>query len=191
MNPYAYLQALIAGMLLVACTTVGVEKPPPAMVPAPEPEPPPAAVLEPAPPPVAAPTPPPVGAPEPPAALRALRFFTHLKERPPREQRQEQERLRKAFAASRSEHDRIRLALALSVPGSSLAEESQALELLEAPVRDARSEYHELALLMSALLAEQRRRGEQAAALQTKLERIKALEKEMQERSTARELRSR
>ena len=191
MNEYSYVQSLLAGMLLVACTTVSVEKPPPAVAPRPEPAPPPAVVLEPAPPPVVAPAPPPVGIPEPPPALRALRFFTHLKERPPREQRQEQERLRKAFATSRSEHDRIRLALALTVPGSSLAEESQALELLDALVRDARSDYHELASLVSVLLAEQRRRGEQAAALQTKLERIKALEKEMQERSTARELRSR
>ena len=122
MNVYSYVQTLLAGMLLVACTTVSVEKPPPAMAPPPEPAPPPAVVLEPAPPPVVAPAPPPVGIPEPPPALRALRFFAHLKERPPREQR---------------------------------------------------------------------RRGEQAAALQTKLERIKALEKEMQERSTARELRSR
>jgi hypothetical protein len=190
MNVYPYLHTLLAGMLLVACTTVSVEKPPP-VAPPPEPTPPPAVLLEPAPPPVVAPTPPPVGIPEPPPALRALRFFTHLKERPPREQRQEQERLRKAFAASRSEHDRIRLALALTMPGSSLAEESQALELLDALIRDARSDYHELASLVSVLLAEQRRRGEQAAALQTKLERIKALEKEMQERSTPRELRSR
>jgi hypothetical protein len=182
---------LVAAVLLAACTTVSVEKLPPAPPPAvPEP-PPPAVAEEPEPPPAVVATPPPVATPEPPAALRALRFFTHLKERPPREQRQEQERLRKAFAASRSEYDRIRLALALSVPGSSLAEESQALELLDAMVRDTRSEYHELALLVSALLAEQRRRGEQAAALQMKLERIKALEKEMQERSTARELRSR
>jgi hypothetical protein len=140
---------------------------------------------------VVAPTPPPVAVPEPPAALRALRFFNQLKERPVREQRQEQERLRKAFAQSRSDHDRMRLALALSMPGSSLAEEAQALELLESLVRDLRSDYHELALLVSALLNEQRKRGEQAAALHTKLERIKALEKEMQERSTARELRPR
>ncbi|MPZ46189.1 MAG: hypothetical protein GEV05_22955 [Betaproteobacteria bacterium] len=186
MKVYSYLRTLIASLLLAACTTVGVEKPPPAIAPQPAPP-----VAEPAPPVEVAPTPPPVAIPEAPAALRALRFYAALKERPAREQRQEQERLRKSFAASRSDYDRIRLALAFSMPGVSAAEESQALELLEPLVRDLRSDYHELALLASTLLAEQRRRGEQAAALQRKLERIKALEKEMQERSTARELRSR
>jgi hypothetical protein len=184
MKMHAYLHALIAATLVAACTTAGVEKPPPAIEPEHVPAAP-AAVTEPAPP-VEVVPPPPVAAPEPPAALRALRFYTALKERPAREQRQEQERLRKSFAASRSDYDRIRLALAFSVPGSSPTEESQALELLEPLVRDLRNNYHELAVLVAALLAEQHRRGEQAASLQQKLERIKALEKEMQERSSAR-----
>lgn len=169
--------------LLGACTTL-VEQPPPA----PEPEPPPPAVIEQAP--VAAPAPARVPPPEPPA-MRALQFFDQLKERPEREQRVEQERLRKSFAASRSDHDRIRLALALGLPGASHAEESQALELLEPLARDPRNDYHDLASLLTALLSEQRRRGEQATALQIKLERIKDLEREMQERSTARERPSR
>ena len=179
-----YLHALIAAALVAACTTAGVEKPPPVIEPEPAPPPPPA-VTEPAPP-VEVVPPPPVAVPEPPAAVRALRFYATLKERPAREQREEQERLRKSFAASRSDYDRIRLALAFSMPGSSAGEESQALQLLEPLVRDSRNTYHELAVLVSGMLAEQRRRGEQAASLQQKLERIKALEKEMQERSTAR-----
>lgn len=182
---------LLAALLLAACTTTPIEKPPPAIVIAPEPKPDPVPAPEPAPPPEVAPPAPPIPVPEPPASVRALRYYAQLKERPPREQRQEQERLRKSFATSRSDYDRIRLALALSVPGSSLAEEAQALELLEPLVRDSRGEYHDVALLVAGLLTEQRRRGEQAAQLQTKLERIKALEKEMQERSTARELRPR
>jgi hypothetical protein len=179
----ASLYALIAVTLVAGCTTAGVEKPPPVIAPEPAPPPPPA-VTEPAP--AVEEAPPPVSVPEPPAAMRALRFFTALKERPAREQRQEQERLRKSFAASRSDYDRIRLALALSMPGSSAADETQALELLQPMVRDSRSDYHELAALVSVLLAEQRRRAEQAASLHQKLERIKALETEMQERSTTR-----
>ena len=182
--------AFAASLLLAACTVPGPEKPvpPPAEVPPAEPAPPPAEIQpEAAPPPAEEPAPPPVAVPEPPPQVRALNFFAQLKQRPPREQRQEQERLRKAFAASRSDHDRIRLALALAVPGSTPGEEAQALELLEPVVRDPRNDYHELASLLTVLLSEQRRRGEQAAALQLKLERIKALEKEMQERSTTRE----
>jgi hypothetical protein len=41
--------------------------------------------------------------------------------------------------------------------------------------------------LLVALLNEQHRRGEQAGALQQKLEGIKALEREMHERSSIRE----
>ncbi|MCC7082812.1 MAG: hypothetical protein IT530_19275 [Burkholderiales bacterium] len=184
MNVHAVSSMLAAVVLAAACATTGVEQPPAAIesapqpAPAPEPEPAQVATV-------------PVPTPEPPPALRALQFFESLKERPARERRQAQERLRKSFAASRSDHDRMHFALALSLPGSSIAQESQALELLQPLVQDRGNDYHALALLVSAFLAEQRRRGEQAAALQTKLERIKALEKEMLERSTGRGLRAR
>ena len=178
-----------ASMLLAACAAEPVA-PPPAPPPPPLPPQPPAVVEAPEVAPPIAP-PPPVVVAEPPAAVRALQFYAQLRARAPREQRQEQERLRKSFAASRSEHDRVRLALTYSLPGGTPADESQALELLEPLVRDSRSDYHDLAMLVSGLLAEQRRRGEQAAALQHKLERIKALEREMLERSTAREARPR
>jgi hypothetical protein len=176
-------------LLLAACVSAPVT-PPPAPEPPPAPPQPPAVVDVPE---DAAPVtpPPPVAVAEPPAATRALQFYSQLRGRAPREQRLEQERLRKSFAASRSEHDRVRLALTYALPGASPADELQALELLEPLVRDSRSEYHDLATLVSGLLAEQRRRGEQAAALQHKLERIKALEREMLERSTAREARPR
>ena len=182
--------ALAASALLAACAAVPVEEPP-AITAKPPPPPPPVAEAPVVPEPVAPPAPP-AALPEPPAAARAMQYFLQLRQRPQRDLRQEQERLRKAFAASRSEHDRIRLALALSIPaGASSAEDSQALELLEPLVRDSRSEYHDLASLVAALLTEQRRRQEQAVGLQHKLDRIKALEREMQERSTARDSRPR
>ncbi len=183
--------ALVASALLAACAAVPVDEPPVTEVPPPQP---PAVSMAPVVAPVVpppAPPAPPIALPEPPAATRALQFFSQLRQRPQRDLRHEQERLRKAFAASRSEHDRIRLALALSVPGASAAEETQALELLEPLVRDSRSEYHDLASLVAALLTEQRRRHDQALALQHKLDRIKALEREMQERSSARNSRPR
>jgi hypothetical protein len=174
--------------LVCGCTALTVE-PPPQPPPAPV-EPPPAPEEPPEPP---APAPPIILLPpspirtEPAPALKAMEFYAQLKQRPPREQKLEQERLRKTFAGTRSDHDRVRLALALSVPGSSLKEEAQALELLEPLSRDAGNDYQELALLLSALLSEQRRRGEQALLLHNKLESIKALEKEMHDRANARE----
>jgi hypothetical protein len=186
----------LAGMLGLAaltggCTTLPEEPPPPPAPPAPVPAPP--RIEEPV---VPEPPPEPVvrilipPAPviaEPAPALKAMQYFAQLKQRPLREQKLEQERLRKSFAGSRSDHDRMRLALALSMPGSSLKEESQALELLEPLASDPKNEYQELASLLSALLGEQRRRGEQALQLQSKLEGIKALEKEMHERANVRE----
>ena len=187
MSARACLVALSAAGLLASCTTVE-ERPPEVARPV-EPEPP--EIVQPQPYPAVAQPPAPVAAPEPPAAVRAMHYFAQLRQKPQRDVRQEQERLRKSLAASRSDHDRVRLALAYTMPGSAAAEEAQALELLEPLVRDLRNEYHDLALLLSTLLTEQRRRGEQALALHHKLERIKALEKEMQERSTAREVRPR
>jgi hypothetical protein len=181
--------ALAASLLVAACTTVSIEEKPPEVAAPPQPEPP--EISTPAPPSPAALPPAPVASPEPPASVRAMHYFAQLRQKTQRDLRQEQERLRKSFAASRSDHDRVKLALAYCVPGSTAAEETQALELLEPVARDLRNEYHDLAVLLSVLLAEQRRRGEQALALHDKLERIKALEKEMQERSTARDVRPR
>jgi hypothetical protein len=183
--------AAAASALLAACASTPVDAPPPAEAPATPPPKPPAVSVAPIVPPPSATPAPPMAVPEPPAAVRALLFFSQLRQRPQRDLRQEQDRLRKTFAASRSEHDRIRLALAFIVPVASAAEESQALELLEPLVRDSRSEYHDLASLLAALLTEQRRHHEQAVGLQHKLDRIKALEREMQERSSARDARPR
>lgn len=129
--------------------------------------------------------------PAPPVALaaertgtaRALDYFGRMRQRPVREQRAEYESARRAYASTRSEHDRVRLALLLSLPNAPFGDENQALELLEPLARDTGSEYHGLAQLVSALLNEQRRLGRQSAALQQKLDRLRALELEMQQRA--------
>jgi hypothetical protein len=126
--------AWCAALLLAACTTVPMQPPAHEPPPLPPVQPPPAQPLAlpslpslPEPEPAVVPEPPPVVVKtEPPATLRALQYFVQLKQRPQREQRIEQERLRKALAGSRSEHDRVRLALSLVVPGSSPKEELQA-----------------------------------------------------------------
>lgn len=178
--------AILASLLsLAGCTTVSA---PPAAPPAPEP---PKAVEPPPCPQVEAPaviTPVPA---EPPGAVRALAYFNRSRERPARELRGEYESVRKAYAASRSEHDRMRLAMLLSLPHTGFDDETQALDLLDPLARDAGSEYQALAQLMTSLLNEQRRASRQAAALQQKLDRIRALEKEMQQRTVPPEPRKR
>lgn len=178
----------LLSLAIGACTTVPVEPPPPEPkrvapppIAAPEPEP---AVSEPEPPPVTVVV-------EPSAAARALDYFARIRHRPVRELRLEYDSLRKAFADSKSNHDRVRLALLLSLPAAPFHDEAQALELLEPLTRDATNEYQALAQLLATMLNEQRRLNSQTLALQQKLERIKALEKELQQRAATPEPRTR
>jgi hypothetical protein len=124
-------------------------------------------------------------------AARAVDYFARIRQRSVRELRLEHDSLRKAFAASKSDHDRVRLALLLSLPAAPFHDEAQALELLEPLTRDATNEYQALAQLLATMLTEQRRRASQALALQQKLDRIMALEKEMQQRAATPESRPR
>lgn len=180
------LLAGLGGALLAGCVTA----PPTAPLPEPAPKPPEIVETRPYPPP-AEPRPPVPIAVEPPGPMRVLAYFDRVRQRPPRELRGEYDTVRKAFAATRSEHDRMRLALLLSLPQTGFGDDHQALELLEPLARDAGSEYHALAHLMTALLAEQRRTARHAVGLQQKLDRIRALEKEMQQRAATPESKKR
>lgn len=176
----------ICSPLLAGCVTA----PPSETMPKPAPIPPDIVETRPYPPPPE-PRPPVPIAVEPPGSVRVLAYFDRVRQRPPRELRSEYEAVRRSFAASRSEHDRMRLALLLSLPQTGFGDDNQALELLEPLARDAGSEYHALAHLMTALLAEQRRTARHAAGLQQKLDRIRALEKEMQQRAATPESKKR
>lgn len=174
-------RALVAGLL--ALLIAGCATAPPPVQPLPLPVPPPeTASTRPYPRPEE-PAPPVPLAPERSGVARALDFLAQARLRPPRDQRMEYESVRKSYALSRSEHDRVKLALLLSLPNAPFGDDNQALELLEPLARDAGSEYHGLAQLVIALLNEQRRLGKQATALQQKLDRLRALEKEMQQRA--------
>jgi len=159
------IAACMASVLVAGCTT----SPPEVEItqPYPRPEPPPA----------------PIVLTEPSAVVRALDHFNRTRQRPVRDQRIEFEAVRKAYAGSHADYDRVRLALLLSLPNTPFADDLQALELLEPLARDTGSEYHALAQLMTALLNEHRRLERQSTALQQKLDRIRALEKEMQQRA--------
>ena len=177
-------------VVLAACTSLPPEPPQPIpvpSVPAPviTPEPSPEPSIEPLPP--AAPT---VIFQLPPS-VRALEYFSRIRARPVRELRLEYESVRQSFAVSRSDQDRVRLALLLALPNAPFGDESQALELLEPLTRDSANDYQPLAQLVSTLLVEQRRRASHATALQQKLDRIMALEKELQRRAATPESRTR
>lgn len=178
--------ACVGSALVAGCVT----PPPPEPIPEPSPPPPEIVATRPYPPP-AEPRPPVPIAVEPPGPVRLLAYFDRVRQRPPRELRGEYDTVRRTFAATRSEHDRMRLAVLLSLPQTGFSDDNQALELLEPLARDAGSEYHALAHLMTALLAEQRRTARHAAGLQQKLDRIRALEKEMQQRAATPESKKR
>lgn len=182
---HLYLAGLTSALLAGCVTSPSVEPPP--EPPASEPY---AVETRPYPPP-AEPRPPVPIAVEPAGPVRALDYVNRVRQRTARELRGEYEALRKAFAASRSEHDRIRLALLLSLPHTGFGDDNQALELLEPLAREAGSEYHALAQLVTSLLMEQRRAARHAAGLQQKLDRIRALEKEMQQRAATPESKKR
>lgn len=169
--------ACAASVLMAGCTTA----PPAGSPPLPIPVPPPEVVTRAYPRPEQAPVPVPLV--EQDGLVRVLDYYTRARQRPARDQRVELDSVRKAFAASRSDYDRVRLALLLSLPNPGFGDDNQVLELLEPLARDASNEYHGLAQLVIVLLNEQRRLEKQATSLQQKLERIRALEKEMQQRT--------
>ena len=178
MNRYG-IGLILLGSVLGACSNAPTEPPKPVELPSVPPQ-----VIFPLPDPQSESTPPSVlVVVEQSGAVRALEYFMRVRQRSVRELRLEHDSLRKSFAGSRSDHDRVRLALLLSLPNAPFTDEAQALELLEPLTRDGVNEYQPLAQLLTMLLNEQRRRGNQANALQQKLDRIMALEKELQQRA--------
>jgi hypothetical protein len=89
----------------------------------------------------------------------------------------EQEAARRALARTKSDANRMRYALLLTLAPA--GEEARALELLEPVTRNGESALRGLALLMTALLQEQRRLDANAQGLQQKLDALLTLERSM------------
>jgi cell division protein FtsB len=159
--------ASIVAITSAACA--GVPEPPP-------PAPPPVVAVAPQvvvkPPPVIAPAAPPKVERAIPSETRTpetdtlLAEFERLRRLPTTEIAREQEAARQFFHQSRSDAARIRYAMAASLPGTSPAEESRALELLEPLVKNASAPLHGLAFLLSAFIQEQRRLASLVQGLQ-------------------------
>lgn len=108
-----------------------------------------------------------------------LADYARLRKLPPAELAREQEGARRAFNRSRTDANRVRYALSLAVPGAPAGDEVRALDALEPVARNGASAWNGLAVLVSALLQEQRRRDGQAQDLQQKLDALLNLERNM------------
>ena len=109
----------------------------------------------------------------------ALAFYARARKLSATELVREQDLARRALTRSRSDGNRMRYALVLVVPGSTVADETRALETLEPLTRNTASPLHGLAVLLTTLLQEQRRLDVQAQGLQQKLDAMLELERSM------------
>jgi len=110
--------------------------------------------------------------------------YARLRGLPSAELVREQESARRAFQRSRNDGNRVRYALALIASRTTASEEARALDALEPVVQNRNSAWHGLAVLVSSLLHEQRRRDAQAQGLQQKLDALLTLERNMIERES-------
>jgi len=111
-----------------------------------------------------------------------LAYFQYIRKASAAELGKEHEAARQAFLSSRSDFDRVRLAMLLSLPGSALADEPRALELLDPIAKNPAGELCGLATLLAANLQERRRLDASTQGLQQKLDALMLLERSMIER---------
>lgn len=116
---------------------------------------------------------------------KVLDHYAQARQMAAPDQARELESARRALARSRSDANRVRYALLLTLPGSAAADDAaRALEQLE-PVARGDGALRGLALLVSALLQEQRRLETNAQGLQQKLDALLTLERSMTGRDGA------
>ena len=108
---------------------------------------------------------------------KVLAYYSRARQLGAPELAREQEAARRALGQTRSDANRVRYALLLSLAPA--GEEARALELLEPVTRNGESALRGLALLMTALLQEQRRLDASAQVLQQKLDALLTLERNM------------
>ena len=107
-----------------------------------------------------------------------LMYFEYVHKLPSAELAKEHDAVRQLYANSSSDFVRVRYAMLLSVPGAAFSDDARALEALDPLVRNADAALHNLAVMVSAQIQEQRR----GQGLQQKLDALKSLEKNLIER---------
>ncbi len=112
-------------------------------------------------------------------AGKALAYYSRVRRMAAPELTREQDATRRALSRSRTDGNRMRHALTLVAAGPAAGDDVRALELLEPVARNDGSALQGLALLMTALLQEQRRIDGQVQGLQQKLDALLSLERNM------------
>ena len=112
-------------------------------------------------------------------AGKALAYYSRVRRMAAPELAREQDATRRALGRTRTDNNRMRHALTLVAAGPATGDDARALELLEPVARNDGSALQGLALLMTALLHEQRRIDGQAQGLQQKLDALLSLERNM------------
>lgn len=111
-----------------------------------------------------------------------LGYFQYARKLAPADLGKEHDAARQALQATRSDFNRVRLAMLLSLPGTALADEPRALELLDPIAKNPSCELYGLASLLVSNLQERRRLDANAQGLQQKLDALRLLERNMIER---------
>lgn len=111
-----------------------------------------------------------------------LGYFQYVRKLVPSDLGKEHDAARQALQSARSDFNRVRLAMLLSLPGTAIADEPRALELLEPVAKNPSGELCGLASLLAANLQERRRLDASAQGLQQKLDALRSLERNMIER---------
>ena len=112
-------------------------------------------------------------------AGKALAYYSRVRRMAAPDLAREQDATRRALGRTRTDNNRMRHALTLVAAGPATGDDVRALELLEPVARNDGSALQGLALLMTALLHEQRRIDGQAQGLQQKLDALLSLERNM------------
>lgn len=111
-----------------------------------------------------------------------LGYFQYIKKLPVAELSKEHDSARQAYAKARSEFNRVRLALVLSLSNTPLSDDSSALELLEPIVKNQQASLYGLAFFLSSYIQEKKKLDSNVQSLQSKLDAIKSLERNLMER---------
>lgn len=109
----------------------------------------------------------------------ALAYYSRVRRMSAVELAREQEATRRAYGRTRTDTNRVRHALTLVAGGPAAGDDVRALDLLDPVARNNDSALQGLALLMTALLNEQRRLDGQSQNLQQKLDALLNLERNM------------
>jgi len=119
------------------------------------------------------------GGPRPASDSESLMmYFEYVRKLPGPELAKEHETVLRSYAGSHSDFNRVRYAMLLGMPGAPFSDDARALEEIDPLVKNPDAPLHGVAYLLSRQIQEQH----DGQALQSKLDALKSLEKNLIER---------